>query len=377
MSYERYYLKENPFIADHPDFPLVDRKPVMRKIGRYITRYVDAGAPGIVALLGDYGIGKTFTLLNIGKKLREETLLDHGTAEVFPVYMKALPPGSLAKYNLYIYQSVVKGLGKSTFLSMLKEAQTLSDEESIGIPRILQSIDSDLANPFVRMDSHLRDVSWNYLCARPISAAESKKLKVRARIDSEQKAQSMLLEILKLLALFDRHGIVLLIDEWEYVFTATGARRQVQLHNSFKEIYDRIQEAKVLGESIAPVVFLFACTPSAWEKSIESLIRDVGPGGIEPFWQRISDRYILPPFGKTETKQLVEARLEARRTAKAKSRLYPFSKQSVEVVHEYAQGVPRRILKRCAFLLEEALIHDRDSIDPAFAEMELGPYEFV
>ncbi len=377
MGYERFYLRENPFIEDSLDFPLINRRGVMRDTARHVSEYIDAQAPGILAILGDYGIGKTFTLISIQKRLAQGTFLEEGSAIVRPIYLKALPIGGPARYMTYIYRTVVAGLGTGEFLSILREARLQSREEDIGVGRVLESIDPDLANAIIRLDSSLKQHAWSYLQAEKVSASMLKKLGVSSRIESEEKAQNMLLEILRLLAQFDRQGVLLLIDEWEYVFTAVGPSRQIQLHNSFKELYDRIQESKVRGETIAPAIFIFACTPTAWQENIPGLMRKVGPGGIEPFWQRIARTYNLPPFKGEETKELITSRLGERRTSRVDDPLFPFSEDSVSVIHEYGQGVPRRILKRSAFLLEQALVQERDNIDASFARSELDEYEYV
>ncbi len=374
MTYERYFLRENPFIADSPDFTIVDRLKVMSDVSGLVSDYFEAEAPGIIALLGDYGIGKTFTLLNIEERLRKGTFLKNGGAQVYPAYMKALPQDSIAKYVLYVYQSIVAALGIETFISLLEEARTLSEEADLGIARVLKGVSPALTNALIRLDSGHRDEAWAYLSGESVPSSTLKRLKLASRIDNNARALSMLLEILKLLSMIGKKGILLMIDEWEYVFTATGGKRGIQLHTAFKEIYDRVQEAKFRGAKLAALVFLFACTPKAWEENIPNLIGSVGSGGIEPFWQRIARTYPIPPFDPHDTRDMIEKRLSARRTKPTKERLLPFTEDAVIKIHESSQGVPRRILKRCAFLLEEAVIQEKDSIDGAFVAKELSSY---
>lgn len=81
---------------------------------------------------------------------------------------------------------------------------------------------------------------------------------------------------------------------------------------------------------------------------------------IKNFWERIALKYVINPLNKEETKEMIEFRLK---TAGYKNNLPLFNEETIEVIHNYTQGCPRRICHLCHSALEILVIKNKDRVD--------------
>ena len=376
MSYEKFGLSENPFLSSKADYPVIDRVEVMAELGRIVGRYVEADGPALIALLGDYGIGKTAVLQNIISHVGAGTFLPESPRPLRVAYMKALPPDSTSKYALYVLRSVVKGLGLGTFLSWKEKAEADSGTPMVMPPALAQA-GTDIAKAIHALRTTTRPGrAWAYLQAEKLSVSDLSALSLGHSVDTNERAQSALIGMLKLSKRMGESGVLLLIDEWEYLFTATSSAKAVQIHTAIKDIYDRQREAQNTGAEIAPFIVLIACTPLAWERNIPRYLKAVNAPGIEPFAQRIGAEYRLKPLDRKDTTKLIASRLRARRIGGVANPLLPFTDEAIQQVYQLSQGAPRKVLDECAYLLEQCLIEQRDKIDEDFAKDKLASFEF-
>ena len=82
---------------------------------------------------------------------------------------------------------------------------------------------------------------------------------------------------------------------------------------------------------------------------------------IRNFTDRISLKYILNPLDVNETKNMIEFRLKQ---AGYDSEKRLFNEDAIKLIYQYTQGYPRRIANLCHLALEEAVIVERDTVDP-------------
>jgi len=376
MTFEGYGLSENPFIGASEQFPLVDRREVLGHLAEVTSRFVEASSPAIIAVLGAYGLGKTAILHSVLSKIQKNEFLPGGVPPVRGAYMKALPPDSTSKYILYVYRSISHGLGLQTFLDWRAKAQA-DDRSPLGIPRALRAGGEDIAKAINSLGTPSRPGSgWTYLSGQKLPAASLSELSLSSQIDTNESAMGRIIDLLRLSKRMGEGGLVLLVDEWEYLFTATTRSKAVQLHTAVKEVYDRIREAVEGGDELAALTILIACTPLAWQSVIPRTEEAESPAGVQPFAQRVADEYTVEPLNLDYTRALIRSRLDARRIAQPKEPLSPFTEEAVKAIYGRAQGSPRDTLGCCAFLLEQAVLEDKHSIDGKFANELLQAYQF-
>ena len=80
------------------------------------------------------------------------------------------------------------------------------------------------------------------------------------------------------------------------------------------------------------------------------------------FLDRISFKYTLNPLGLTETKELIQFRINK---AGYKSRMPLFADEAVHEIYSETRGYPRRITMLCHKLLKELIMHNSRVVDRA------------
>jgi type II secretory pathway predicted ATPase ExeA len=93
------------------------------------------------------------------------------------------------------------------------------------------------------------------------------------------------------------------------------------------------------------------------------------------FWQRIGIHYVLRPFELEDTENYIKFRLK-----KAGGREDLFSKDAIEKVHHYSEGIPRMINHICSNALIEGFSRDAKTIKGDIIEaviQEMLPYPRV
>jgi len=371
--YEQFNLRSNPFLEDfHEDFPMIDREEVSRDLDFFLNGFMKQASPQMLAILGDYGIGKTFVLLQLLKKLKEGKIL--GDFKTLSLYMKVLTPKPPTKYFHYLYSETMNRLGLSSLRLLSKEIRGLRNK-----PRLarLQEIDQDLVKALSCIGTDLESPAWSFLRGAPILASQMKKINVDSKITTDERAEFIYIEFLKTLDILGYKSLILLIDEFEYILTATGAKRSAQIIVSFKDLFDKTNEMIGVGENICKPVFIIACTPGVWREGIPSLMNSVGLGGIYPFWERIYSTYTLKPFSDDETRRLVTSRLQARRIKTTNDAISPFTHDFFPFITKVTQGIPRRTLRRTAFVLDIADQRGIERINRDEAENILKEFNLI
>lgn len=73
--YPNYNLGINPFLDDSPDYKMIDRKEIMKKMANTLNMFVAQKSPKMYTILGNYGVGKTYALLRLKEKIEHESFL--------------------------------------------------------------------------------------------------------------------------------------------------------------------------------------------------------------------------------------------------------------------------------------------------------------
>lgn len=374
MKYERYSLRSNPFLEESNDFEQIDRTDLRRDLRRDLLDAVQAGSGRLLVLLGDYGTGKTFTIQKVVGEIRAGTFFPEGTSPVLAAYFKVTPPKTPSGYTKYVVSSVVQEIGRAYFHGeMVKLREDLGE---IQAQSTLKTLDTNLRAALSRFGGPREQLAWDYLCGRKLSRTELAELEVASGVDDDSAAEKLFFEVLRFLHIRGVACVVLFVDEIEYIIAGSKAG---QVLTTFKEIYDRANELKIAGASLAAPVCVFASTPSAWGELVPVAgAHDAPSPAPTAFWERAEAPLVLPPFSREHTRRLIEDRLSKRRTpGSAAVPLFPFTDATVGMIHRLSQGIPRRILRICGYALREALEQEAGDVDDAIVQRAYENYPWA
>jgi len=198
-----------------------------------------------------------------------------------------------------------KGVGKTTLLKWLTDK--LKDEfHTIYIPRPTDNFDELL----------------EFL---------AKSLKVK-----KAKHEPFSIYDLEALSSSTQKNILLMLDEAH------------EFHSDFE------RPLRSLGD-LTGVNFVLAGLPETRDK-----IKAISP----PFYDRIILESTLEHLTVKETEELIQKRIEN----VGGSGLHPFTPESIESIFQLSQGIPRKILRVCDWVVTDAIHHDLNVIGEAVAE---------
>ncbi|MDI6774426.1 MAG: AAA family ATPase [Verrucomicrobiota bacterium] len=82
--------------------------------------------------------------------------------------------------------------------------------------------------------------------------------------------------------------------------------------------------------------------------------------GMANFWDRISLKYVINPFGENEVAQAIEYRLKQ---AGYRGEIPLFSQGAIKLITEHTQGYPRKVSLLCHNALETLVMRDKRIVD--------------
>ncbi|MCK5292751.1 MAG: DUF2791 family P-loop domain-containing protein [Thermoplasmata archaeon] len=362
MTYEAFNLDRNPFLEESPEFEQIDREDVEEKLRGYLSDAITAGTPQIIVVLGEYGMGKTFLTRNLVQNIKDGKFLDSAETRSLGVYFRVTTPKLPPNYLAYVYGQVVEGIGRGWFRATMKKIRDESTEGEIGVTRELSVLDSDYRQALCRFGGPVENLAWRYLSAGSLSVSEMRTLKVEGKLTSDDKALSGMLNLLRFVELTGYRAILLFIDELEYIFSVTSTKRLVQVMNTFKDLYDQVSDERRAGNPGASFHFIFASTPSGYHDITETAKGDAP--AMQAFQERVFQRVNLRPFSTKETFELVRNRLKVRRLKPDEpDDLHPFDEVTISEVGRVAEGIPRRIIRLCAYALIDAAEREITTLD--------------
>lgn len=81
---------------------------------------------------------------------------------------------------------------------------------------------------------------------------------------------------------------------------------------------------------------------------------------IHNFMDRIALKYTLNPLDESETKQMIEFRLQHAGYMRDNTL---FDDEAIQLIYQYTQGYPRKILLLCHDAIEEVVMQEKETID--------------
>lgn len=329
-----YSLRRDPFGPDY-EVPMAGRKAEWREIQERVDQAMYRRGNDIVVILGDYGMGKTYTLWQMHEHYKNV----HELWVIKPIPLLSSESTSRFAADL-IGRTLRQGIGYGQAIDLIRQADD-SWQESVYNPAVL-----DLLRNLASEEPTTRDKAIDRL----------------ARNRDNLIAQEILFALQFVLAAAGRRAFLWLVDEFEYIMILTSTKVS-QLVNTLRDIYDHQPEVELRygPERSAKIILTLASSPAGWEllqKLTRDVVRKTGGAGVVPFAQRIPGTNIitLAPLNRDGCHDLIAWRLAKNRTGDIPGEpLIPYDEGFVDLVLEVAQGVPRRILAYATVVLLGAL----------------------
>ena len=341
---EEYKLKENPFQERVATLMLkswVNREEQVTKWNDLFKKAINSRPNFMSFIIGDYGMGKTMSLFKIIEDCNKHK-------ENFPIYLNFLGEQKPRNPGIDFIQKIFKSIDFEK-LRIKKENKFFT-----GIPSETKSVYEKI----LYGEEEIKKLSLYFLRGevRPIQS-QLKKLEVVRKIDDIEVAKEYLTDFLYLLKSSGFSTLLLVIDEFEYLFSLVSKANQSIYLAVLRGLYDLIIQ-KPKTENIANILFFIAVSNDGWRRMQDLEKREASIGGpINPLMRRVYSKLTLKAFSKVNTEKLIEKRLSLNRITGefAREPLIPFTKDFVDYVYKLTGGRPSDIITRCDHVLDVGL----------------------
>jgi len=331
----------------------VDREREIRQWNKVIESSIKTHESNfLVFIIGEYGTGKTLSLLKIREQAQKEGL--------FPVYINFKSEEKSSKPGLDFIQRIFKGVNFDQIKVNEKDIEPVL------------SIFPDAGNVFMRILTRKQSQIWGkthrdelsrsaiaFLRGEKVpSLSDLRQLGAVRKIISVDIAKEYLIFLLYLLKKAGFPTLAVIIDEFEYLFSIVTSSQQSIYLAVLRELYDLTTSIPKEMKECSNIAFFIASSEDGWRRLSDLEKRERGTGGpIVPLKQRISSIITLKDLNKKYTKELIEKRLRYNRI-KGKYQgtpLIPYTEDFVNYLYKQTQGKPRFILERCDHVLDAGL----------------------
>jgi Cdc6-like AAA superfamily ATPase len=361
-----YGLRGYPFvnkipIAQNLDKAWVGRAKEIEKIYEWINISKDNGQNSIIALIGDYGMGKSTTLMKITQDAQNKKL--------FPVLIDFRSPQR------------IKNPGHDLIFKIFKNANFtdihVSHQQLEKLPG-----HNDVKNLFMAIffDDEMKEKAIAYIKGEvKLSPSELKKIGIIRKLDDIDILKEYLEAFLWILKQAKFSTLVVAIDEFEYLFSLVALKDQPIYLAFFRDIYDMPSRNNSIAEGKSSnIVFIFGTSIEGWER-LEKLSTGKAKNQSQDaagaaLLRRIQDyRILLKPFGKDETEQMIEKRLSISRISGkgSKGPLIPYDNDFVDFIYRETAGRLDYIIYYCHIVLRSGLQEKIQLINAEFAKKAL------
>lgn len=386
-AYEKFGLKENPFkthygfIAEHSLW--AGSEDVKRQIEQLIDDVVATGMQQYAILCGEYGTGKSYSLLYFLQQINRNAL----SHAVMGVYVEN-PGNSLQQF----YRSLIQSIGSATLINLgkkligkvaLREMRCLLDkieeadtnfrvfvEEAKRTlsfdflwPKVAENggiLNDDLAKSMTWLgldDNEKKQYAWKWLTAAPLTAFEMRKARLSKILEGPTVAE-VLNQLLHLIHSELRKAIVVMVDEFEDILAIKEEALRISFLRGLRRIID--------GAPRAFGVFI-ACTAEGWRDGLLA---------YHPLASRLlkENFILLNELDRGMTQRFIANYLNAYRTRRT-TKIFPFTRDAVEEIFKATRGNPREIVKACRICLRMKLDEPDVEIKSSDVERYLGEKE--
>lgn len=357
---EKHHLRYNPFREARHDHDMIGRKDEMKKVFNIVEESLEDKSPAMFPVLGPYGMGKTFTLLQL-KALFARDVLFRKKRKILTAYLTATREKFPSKYAHYVYTNVIDDIGPDGLSRLLEELQKAEEPPE----KLLETIrENDFKNALLSFGKEdNKHIVWSWMRGGTIPPKKVTGLSIYSKISGDEEARRVMLDFCRFLHALEYDGLVVLMDELEQAYAQGKSFSKTIIW--LREWYDKI--GKTLSENpdeIVPTVVILGCAPEAWTAITEMSEKGKATyGEFGAFLDRIPPgNYVdLKPLSLPEVKELLDNFL-SKSFAKeftATDPLYPFDEDSAKMIFEASQGVPRFVIRCARILLRDADIEGK------------------
>jgi hypothetical protein len=339
---------------------MIGRVVEMSKIFRVLDEAVVQRHSAIVPVLGPYGMGKTFTFLQLRERFRARASPFKDTP-IISAYVTATKEKFPSKYSFYVYTNSIEEIGEAEIVALSQRAKPGEGTEFF---KFLREADfrAAVANIKSGQDGHQ---VWNWLRGGPVPQKGETEFGIYARISGDVEALRMMMDICRLAAHAKYGAFVLLIDELEQAFAQGSAYTKAIVW--VRQWYDAVnREISESQEGIVPAITMLGCAPETWTAITAAAEKGKGRGEygqIRAFLERIPrENYVeLGPLDLPDVEKLLQSFLSKviQKGHKPSSPLYPFDRDSAKMIFDISQGVPRHVIRIARILLREADLENK------------------
>ncbi len=355
---EEYKLKGRPFqMIVATELLLkswVGREPQVKEWNDLVEKAINSKSNFLSFIIGDYGMGKTMSLLKIIEDSNEHK-------EIFPVYLNFHGEQKSRNPGIDFIQRIFKSIDFKKL--PIKKDKEFSINTSSEVKSVYEKI--------LYGEEEIKKLALYFLRGevRP-NQSQLKKLEVVRKIDDIEVAKEYLTGFLYLLKSSGFSTLLLTIDEFEYLFSLVSKANQSIYLAVLRGLYDlTIQKPK--ANNIANVLFFIAVSEDGWRRMQDLEKREASIGGpIQPLMRRVQSKLPLEALSKQNTERLIEKRLSLNRIEGelAEEPLIPFTNDFVEYVYKLTRGRPSDIIVRCDHVLDAGLAARVQRLTGSFAK---------
>jgi hypothetical protein len=364
-----YGLSDNPFLDDTAKIEWLitwtDREQQVKQWERILSKAVTSRKNFMVFIVGDYGRGKTQSLLKIYEDSKQ-----------FPEILAAFlnfkgeeksKPGLDFIWRIFKsidFEYVKRRAGKTKLQEGLRSLPPEFDEvKSILVQIFFENENKKLAQYFLRGQ------------IKP-TQAHLRKLGILRKIEDIDVAKEYLAGFLFFLKKLGFQSLLLAVDEFEYLFSLVSRSEHNIYLALLRGLYDFPTGLNIripIG-SLANMVFFIAVSEDGMRRLQEMEKQERSGGGpVQPLMDRIDDTILLGLFDRKVTEELVEKRLKFNRIEGKfeEEPLIPFTEDFVDFIYKKTNGELRGIITICGQVLDAGLEKGASRLDSEFAQKVL------
>jgi hypothetical protein len=313
----------------------------------------------LVFIIGDYGMGKTLSLLKIERELAKKD------EKFYPIYLNLISEQKPKNPGLDFIFRIIRNIDFDK-IKVTEENIDFIEDVFPDVGKVFRKVffsknedEKRIAVPFVRGE---------------ITATQRqlKLLEVVRKIDNVDLAKEYLIGILYFLKISGFSTLVVAVDEFEYLFSLVSKSDQSIYLALLRGLYDLpIQVPDKLKNRTANMVLFIGISESGMQRltELENIEKSTG-GPINPLMRRITDKVLLNPLKKDYVRKLIEKRLSLNRVKGMyeKEPLIPFTEDYVDYIYKITGGRPSDIIVRCDHVLDVGLERRISKLTAEFAK---------
>ena len=375
-DWNKYILTQNWFaiVGADPRFPMAGREELFNRIVGIIEDFGEAQSNRGLMVIGDYGMGKTFTLMKL-----EQIIV--AQKPVLAIRLPLLPSDPVPRFGVDFVKRIYATIGKKRLVELCQNSPL----------NFLESVDEVIGRIFTNLsfdsDSY-SELSYDYIASsEPFTKSELAQIVVRRPLTTTTAAFESFFGLMCLAKSNQISSVLILVDEMEYLFTEKTTAKAAEVINNLRALLDLYSEKVARGASLdkfSNAIFVYAISDDGFAKlqTYEQKRQSRGLGGWKPFLDRISpsSRFSLEPLTKAETVELIELRMSIdplRHKQQPQPPFIPYTEDFIGYIYQVAVGKPREIVVYCGVVLREGLREGVSRIDMGFAKRILEGFHMV